>query len=121
MSKADKFQTVIVALLTTRTRQEAADRAKVSIATVYNYLKDPDFIRLYNDEKSKLLVETTDHIQKSVNEAVNVLWDTLRDPDAKQGDKIAAARILLESNLKYSEYTQLYNRVKELEAQSEDF
>lgn len=121
MKKADKWQVVILALLSTRTREEAAARASVSIATVYNYLRDPDFIRLYEAEKAKLLNDTTDHLQKSVTEAVNVLWDTLRDPDARQGDKIAAAKILLENNLKYSEFTQLYNRVRELEGQSEDF
>ena len=121
MKKADKWQEVIAALLSTRTRQEAAERSSVSITTIYNYLRDPEFIRLYEAEKAKLLNDTTDHLQKSVTEAVNVLWDTLRDPDAKQTDKIAAARILLENNLKYSEFTQLFNRVRELEGRTEDF
>lgn len=121
MKRADKWQEVISALLVTRTRQEAAERASVSIATVYNYLRDPEFIRLYEDEKAKLLNGTTDQLQKSVTEAVNVLWDILRDPDAKTAEKIAASKTILENNLKYSEFTQLYNRVRELEEQNEDF
>ena len=121
MKKADKWQAVIGALLATRTRQEAAERAGVAISTIYNYLRDPEFIRLYNDEKSKLLSDTTDHLQKSTTEAVNVLWEILRDPEAKQGDKISAAKIILENNLKYSEFTQLFNRVRELEGMTEEF
>lgn len=120
MKKADKWQTVVAALLATRTRQEAADLAGVAISTVYNYLKDPEFMELYEQEKTRLLNNITDRLQKSTTDAIDVLWDTVRDPDARQGDKISAAKILLETNLKYSEYTQLYNRLQRLENESED-
>ncbi len=111
----DKAEIIIAALLQGSSRREAAQIAGVSERTVYNYMHRPDVQAQYAAARRSLIVETTDSIQRGLLPAVKLLSDTVRNANAGERTRIAAARALLDYGLKYSEIGDIANRIAAIE------
>ncbi|MCL2706621.1 MAG: hypothetical protein FWE97_00375 [Dehalococcoidia bacterium] len=55
IAKSRKADLILQALLSARTVREAALTIKVSEKTIYNYLHDPEFERLYNAQRADII------------------------------------------------------------------
>lgn len=87
------------------------------------YLQDDDFVREYDLRRQELIRAATAQLQQSLSVAVAALRDILQDDETSTTARIAAAKVLLEHGLKYSELYDLFRRLQAVEAtlqQSDD-
>jgi len=111
---------LLAALLTSKTRKEAAKKAGVSERTVYEYLQDEEFAHRYDEARRGLVKDATIQLQKGLSPAIDALSAVVEDKTAEPRARIAAARALLEYGIKYSELSDVYARLDKLEGNSED-
>lgn len=116
----DSKEKVLAALLTSKTRKEAAKKAGVSERTVYEYLQDEEFARRYDEARRGLVKNATIQLQKGLAPAIDTLSAVVEDETAEPRTRIAAARALLEYGIKYSELSDIYARLDKLEGQEND-
>lgn len=112
-SRKDK---ALAALLACPTQEQAAQAAGISPRTIRDYLQDPAFLREYEQQRAQLVVNATAQLQKSLSAAVAALRDIIESEKSSDSARIAAARILLDHGLKYSELCDLYQRLATVEA-----
>lgn len=105
----------MAALLTSSTQAEAADKAGLSERTIRSYLSDPGFAAEYAQRRQELLTAATAQLQQSLAAAVAALRDILQDDENSATARIAAAKVLLENGLKYSELCDLFRRMEAVE------
>lgn len=103
------------ALLTQRTKAEAATAAGISPRTLRVYLQDPEFQRAYNAAFSGLMEEATKQAQRSLSPAISTLREIVEDEDQPATARISAARSLLEYGLRLVEVSDILARLDKLE------
>ena len=106
----------MMALLTSNTIVEASQKAGISKATGFNYLKDIKFKRYYRKYRTDLMQQTTAHLQAASIEAVNVLRGFMNDPDISPYARQQSAQTILSMAYKAHETTDIIEMVEELEA-----
>jgi len=111
---------VLAALLSSTTRKEAAKKAGVSERTVYEYLQDTGFATRYADLRRGLVKDATAQLQQGLSPAINALQTIVTDDKADIRARVASARALLEYGIKYSELTDVYARLDELEGKEDE-
>ena len=87
---------LIIALLSSKTKEQAAEAAEVSSSTMYRWLKEPAFKAAYKAALRETFSEATAMLSKGARIAVKALLDEL-DPATKTGEFaviLAASRIL---------------------------
>ena len=111
---------ILSALLSGGSIREAAKIAKCSETTVKTRLNDPEFKQRYEAEKESILTEVCDTAAASLTEAVNVLRQAMKNPQAPINAQITAADALLRHGLRYIEAGNILARLDKLEeAQAE--
>lgn len=105
----------LVALLTSDTQAEAAQKAGVSRRTISSYLADPEFNAEYRRRKRSILTEAARQLQRNMKSAISTLDSISKSKDSKDSDRIAASRLILEFSLRYEEITDIMTRMEELE------
>ena len=90
----------IAALLTSKTRKEAAEKAGITDRTLRSYFSDSEFVNAYKEAFSEVIEDATRQAQQSIAPA-----------------RISAARATLEYSLKMTETLDILGQLKELEAQ----
>ena len=108
-----KKQAAIQALLTCRTKAEAALAAGISPRTLSDYLADAEFQREYRKAVAQAIDSTARQAQRAMSPALAVLQDIMQDKEESSSSKIAAARTLLEYGLRLSEFNDI---VRELQS-----
>ena len=101
------------ALLTSRTKAEAAKAAGVGESTLREYLKDPEFSSAYKQAAAGIMDAATRQLQQSLSAAIDRLTRIVENDDESSSAHIAAAKTLLDSSLKFSEFNDI---LRELEA-----
>ena len=119
VTKMQKYDIIIEALLTTNSIKAAAEKAGVSTKTLYkNYLDDPAFLAEYRrvrDERQRALVLKLAHY---ASRALDVLIEVAENKKAAPHARVAAARGVVEQAMKIHEVVkveELEERLKELE------
>lgn len=95
------------ALLTCSTKKEAADVAGITDRTLRTYLADPVFQAEYRKAVGELVDEATRQAQKALTPAITALRCIVEDETEKSGNRISAARTLLEFGLKLTEFNDI--------------
>ena len=95
------------ALLTCSTKKEAADVAGITDRTLRTYLADPEFQAEYRKAVGELVDEATRQAQRALNPAITALRCIVEDETEKSGNRISAARTLLEFGLKLTEFNDI--------------
>jgi len=103
------------ALLTSRTRAEAAKAAGIGESTLREYMKDPDFLEQYREAFRNLVQDATRQAQQAIAPAIATLKEIMEDADAQATARIQAARSTLEYSLKLTEQTDILEHLQELE------
>ena len=109
----------LAALLTSKSRTEAAKKAGVTTRTLQNYFSDSDFVAAYRAAFSDLLADATKQGQQSLSPALSTLQDILEDETAPPATRISAARAILEFSIKLTEQYDLVQRINALEGRIE--
>lgn len=100
------------ALLTCSTKREAAKAAGITDRTLRTYLADADFQAEYRRAVRSLVDEATKQAQKALTPAITALRCIVEDDTEKSGNRISAARALLEFGLRLTEFNDI---LRELE------
>lgn len=106
----------ITALLSHSTIGLAAQACGISEATLWRWLQLPDFQQRYRAAQQTVFANAVAELQKGTTEAAEALRAVLKDPLAKPGEKVSAARVILEFSLRTRESLELEERLRALEA-----
>ena len=109
----------IAALLTSDTQAEAAKKCGLSVRTLRLYLDDPEFFTEYQQRRQQMVIDATKKLQTYMQSAVETLKEITDNKETPPGIRASAARALLEYGLKYTDVTDLAERITELEKQAE--
>lgn len=103
------------ALLTHRTKAEAAEKAGISPRTLRTYLQDQEFMTRYREAFTGILEDATREAQRSISPAIFTLKEIMEDSDGQAQARIQASRSILEYAVKLTEQLDVMGRMEELE------
>lgn len=109
----------LAALLTSDTQSEAAKKCGLSERTLRLYLDNPEFYTEYQQRRQQMVIDATKKLQTYMQSAVETLKEITDNKETPPGIRASAARALLEYGLKYTDVTDLAERITELEKQAE--
>jgi hypothetical protein len=104
---------LILALAEGCTVEEAAKRARVSVATVYRRRREPAFRAAVNEARRELWVSAVGQLTTATTEAAATLRDLLHSPMDQV--RVAAARSILEHAAKGIDTVELEERLRVVE------
>lgn len=110
-----KQRAAIAALLAGETYGAAATAAQISPKTLFRWRADPVFVAELRAGQAELIRAATAALASAAHPAVNVLRAILEDPDARPGERIRAAAVILEQLLRLKEQVDLEARILALE------
>ena len=110
---------ILAALLSAGTVRNAAAVARVSVSTIRNRLKDPEFRAMYEERKSELLQTATASMLAKLEDATSAISDLMSDEDCPANVRLAAADSLLRHCLRYLSAADIERRLAALEAAQE--
>ena len=105
----------LAALVTSPTIKAAATAAGIDYRTIRRYLEDPDFLQEYRHITTELLADARMRGQQLLSPALDTLAEICTNPAAKNAERIAAARSLLEWACRLTELTDIVERLEALE------
>lgn len=111
----DKQRRAIAAILSEPTVRQAAESAKVSEASLYRWMADPEFSAALKDARSRALESTLSSLQGASGKAVETLHSVMDDPEASASSKVMAARTILEMSLRARDLIEVEDRLRALE------
>ena len=108
-------QRALQALLTQPSKAEAARAAGIDPATMRRYMQDEEFLAAYRHNTTELLQDARLRGQQLLSPALETLAGILQDNGAKNTERIAAARSILEWSIRLTEFTDIVERLEALE------
>jgi len=114
--KNSKKELILSALLSNATIREASAAVGVPEATIYDWLRKPDFKIEYEKCKGELVDEARSRLQKRLQEATETVFEIMRDEIAPPQTRLNAARTTFEYALKLTEQAAILDRLDALEA-----
>ena len=110
-----KKQKAIDAMRTSRTNEEAAQKAGISVRTLQRWLKYPEFREAYLmarlDQHRQLIART----QQVSPAAINTLTQVMRDENAPASARVRAAGLLLDHSARGLDLDIVEGRLEALE------
>lgn len=105
----------VEALLTSRTRKEAAQKAGIGESTLRSYFQNTEFVDAYRQAVSEVLEGTTRKAQAASARAVDVLTEIANAADAPAAARIGAADKILNHAQRLTEINDILDRLAALE------
>jgi hypothetical protein len=105
----------IEALLSEPTQEKAAEKAKVSRATLARWLAEPVFRQALKEARNQLLENILTALQAASVKAVQTLGEVMDDTTAQPSARVSAAKAVLDNLLRSREQLELEERLKTLE------
>lgn len=108
----------IIALLETRTVEQAAIKAGVGARTLYRWLaEDKEFNARLRFAEGRLIDNATRRLVGLADRSIDVLKDMLNDEEVEDPVRLRAAKINIEAMLKLRELRNVEERLAEIESQ----
>ena len=79
------------------------------------YMKDPEFCAAYKSAAAGIMDGATRQLRQNLTAAIDRLGQIVTDDTEASPAQISAARTLLDFNLKFTELTDVLDRLTELE------
>jgi hypothetical protein len=112
-------QEAIVALLSTRTTEEAARAVKVTAKTILRWQKEPEFDAAYRAAKRAAFGQSIARMHYLSSSAVSTLGKIMLDASTPPATRVRAADSILNHTVKAMETEDFEARVSELERVTE--
>jgi hypothetical protein len=110
-----KQQAAILALLTSRSVEEAATTANVPPRTLHRWLKEPAFDAAYREAKRAAFSQAIARLHQMSGAAALTLGKVMADPQTPPSTKVRAADSILNHTAKAIELEDLEARIAALE------
>ena len=110
-----KKEDAIVALLTTRTVEEAARAVGISTKTLLRWMKDPEFDTAYRAAKRAAFGQSIARLHHLSSAAVSTLGKMMLEPGTPPATRVRAADSILDHTTKAIEIEEIEGRVAALE------
>lgn len=94
---------------------DAARAAGIAPRTLRGYLANDEFKGAYRAAMTQVVDGAVRRLQKALSPAVGALEAVLQDEEFPPAVKVSAARALLEYGLRYTEFNDVLQRIRELE------
>ena len=114
-----KKEEAIVALLTTRTTEEAARAVKVTAKTLLRWMKEPEFDAAFLAAKRAAFGQSIGRLHYLSSGAVSTLGKVMLEPATPPATRVRAADSILDHTIKAIEIEGLEVRLTELERSAE--
>jgi hypothetical protein len=101
------------------TKEAAAQKANVGVATVYRRLNNPDFMQQLQKIRSDMVERTSGSLTAAGTEAIKTLL-SLMQPSNSGSVRLEAARAVLEFGSKLRESVELEQRIAALEQKADE-
>jgi transposase-like protein len=110
-----KQEAAVLAMLTSRSVEDAARVAGVAPRTLYRWLKEKDFDVAYREARRMAFSQAISRLQQMSGAAVSVLGKVLVDPNTPASTKVRAVDSVLNHAAKAMELEDIEARVSALE------
>ena len=114
-----KQEQAVAALIAQPTMAAAATATGVSEATLWRWLRIPEFADLYRRTRWQTVCQALGTVQSASSEAVETLRAIMADASAPVPSRVSAARAVLETAFRAVELEDLAERLARLEAMAE--
>lgn len=108
-------QKALTALLTHKTKVDAARAVGIDPKTLRRYFDDPDFQEAYKKAFGSLVEDAAREAQQAISPALSTLREIVEDRDEQAPARVQACRAILESAMKLTERIDVLSRLTELE------
>ncbi|MEP7353987.1 MAG: hypothetical protein ABI824_12215, partial [Acidobacteriota bacterium] len=113
---SNKKEAAVLALLTSRTVEEAAKTADVPARTLYRWMKEPQFDAAFRDAKRSAFAQSVARLHQMSGAAVSTLGKIMVDQSVPAATRLRAADSILNHTAKAIEIEDVEARVAALEA-----
>lgn len=112
-----KKEKLLAALLTSRTKKDAAKAAGISERTMRMYFDDPEFRAAYKQAAAGIMDSATRQLQQNLTAAIDRLGAIVADDEETSANHITAARTLLDYGLKFTEFNDILRELESTEGE----
>ena len=109
-------QRALAALLKSDTVEAAAQACRLSEATLYRFLADPNFKARYRQARTEVVEHAVVQLQRDCATATRALREVCEDTKAPASARVSAAKAILEGAIRAVELHDLKARLEEVEA-----
>ena len=111
---------LLAALLTSRSKKEAAAAAGIAERTMRTYFEDPEFCQRYREAFAGVVQDATRRAQQLLEPALSTLQTVMEDEEIPAQARIAAAKSIIDYSLKLTEQADILEQLRELERWKEE-
>ena len=115
ISLTQKQQAFLNAMLTSKTTDEAIEKAGIHRDTAYKYLNNDDWKKEYREQRNALTEGLTNQLQQLGAQAIQTLQENLTSPDATPATKNTTAKTILDYIYSNYDREQIIERLEEIE------
>lgn len=105
----------LLAYVTETTLTAAVQKADIAFNTAYKMMEDEIFKQAYKEFRAHTLRQLSSNLEAHSIEAVVTLTDIMQDTSQTGSSRVAAARTILQINMKITEQEDILNRIEEIE------
>lgn len=106
---------LLAALLTSRSKKEAAAAAGIAERTMRTYFEDPEFCHRYREAFAGVIEDATRQAQALLMPALSTLQTVMEDEEIPAQARITAAKSIIDYSLKLTEQADILEQLRELE------
>jgi hypothetical protein len=114
------YETAIACLLSETTIIKASAKCGISSATMSRWMKEPEFIKLYDASKGLVLESVKNQLRQLGERAVATLGNVIDSNGAADSDKLNAAKFVVNSLLNFQVTDELTIKIQQLEANNSE-
>lgn len=111
---------LLAALLTSRSKKEAAAAAGIAERTMRTYFEDPEFCQRYREAFAGVIEDATRQAQALLMPALSTLQTVMEDEGIPAQARITAAKSIIDYSLKLTEQADVLEQLRELERWKEE-
>lgn len=108
------------ALLTSKTKLEAAEKAEITDRTMRRYFENPEFCQRYREAFAGVIEDATRQAQALLMPALSTLQTVMEDEEIPAQARITAAKSIIDYSLKLTEQADILEQLRELERWKEE-
>lgn len=108
------------ALLTSKTKLEAAEKAGITDRTMRRYFENPEFCQRYREAFAGVVQGAMRRAQQLLEPALSTLQTVMEDEEIPAQARITAAKSIIDYSLKLTEQADILEQLRELERWKEE-